>query len=145
MIAVDTNILVYAHREDSPFYAAANKYLRDIAQRKKSWAIAWPSIHEFYAVVTNPRIYNPPSTLTQAINQIESWLESPTLTILGESELHWETLKPLLQSGKVRGAQVHDAKIAAICLQHQVDQLWSADRDFSRYPQLLVVNPLIET
>jgi uncharacterized protein len=49
----------------------------------------------------------------------------------------------LLTAGKIAGAQVHDARIATLCLQHGVRELWSADRDFSRYPALKVVNPLV--
>lgn len=108
-----------------------------------AWAIAWPSIHEFYAITTNPRIFAPPSAAAQAIAQIEAWLASPTLVLLAESEQHWPTLKPLLAAGKIAGTQVHNARIAALCLQHGVRELWSADRDFSRYPALKVVNPLV--
>jgi predicted nucleic acid-binding protein len=46
-------------------------------------------------------------------------------------------------SGKIAGAQVHDARIVALCLQHGVKELWSADRDFGRFPILAVVNPLV--
>ena len=74
---------------------------------------------------------------------MEAWLESPTLHVLAESQLHWPRLRALLQSGKVAGARVHDARIAALCLQHGVKELWSADRDFGRFPELAVSNPLV--
>jgi predicted nucleic acid-binding protein len=70
-------------------------------------------------------------------------LASPTLVLLAESAQHWPTLKPLLAAGKIAGAQVHDAHIAALCLQHGVRELRSADRDFSRYPPLRVVSPVV--
>jgi predicted nucleic acid-binding protein len=38
---------------------------------------------------------------------------------------------------------VHDARIAALCLQHGVRELWSADRDFNRFPALRTRNPLV--
>jgi uncharacterized protein len=143
VIAVDTNILVYAHREDSPFHAAAFPCVTELAQGSPTWAIPWPCLHEFFAIVTHPRIYAPPTPVTRALNQIDAWLESPTLVLLSETTTHWPVLRPLLSAGRVAGPQVHDARIAALCRQHGVRELWSADRDFSRFAGLSVVNPLV--
>ena len=63
--------------------------------------------------------------------------------LLRESDTHWSELRVLLQAGKLAGPQVHDARIAALCLQHGVRELWSADRDFGRMPALAVRNPLV--
>lgn len=142
MIALDTNLLVYAHRRDSPFHDAAARCLRSAAEGRAPWAIPWPCLHEFYAIVTHPRIYKPPTPAAKALDQIGAWLESPSLVLLSESELHWPTLRELLRSGKVAGPMVHDARIAALCLQHGVDALWSVDRDFARFETLRVMNPL---
>ena len=143
MIAVDTNILVYAHREDSPFYERALERVAELAEGAALWAIPWPCLHEFLAVVTHPRIYGPPTPLARALEQIDAWRESPSLALLTESETHWPTLRGLLVAGRIVGPQVHDARIAALCAQHGVRELWSADRDFSRFPNLTVVNPLV--
>jgi toxin-antitoxin system PIN domain toxin len=143
VIAVDTNILVYAHREDSPFYQAAFERMAELAEGPATWAIPWPCLHEFLAIVTHPRIYAPPTPLARALNQVDAWLESPTLALLAESAAHWPALRALLASGRVSGAQVHDARVAALCRQHGVRELWSADRDFSRFAGLRVVNPLL--
>jgi uncharacterized protein len=143
LIAVDTNILVYAHREDSPFHDAANSCVRSLAESAQAWAIPWPCIHEFYAITTHPKIYNPPSTSDEAIKQISAWIASKSLVLIGETGEHWATLKSQLTAGKVVGPQIHDTRIAALCLQHDVHELWSADRDFSRYPLLKTRNPLI--
>lgn len=144
MIAVDTNVLVYAHREDNPFHPLASKRLKTLAEDRSLWAIPWPCLHEFFAIVTHPRIYKPATPLSRALDQIDAWMECPTLALLTESEQHWQQLRQLLQSGQVAGPQVHDARIAALCLQHGVDTLWTADRDFGRYPELTVVNPLVD-
>ena len=143
MIAVDTNILVYAHREDSEWHAPARARLAELAQRRSSWAIPWPCIHEFLAIVTHPKIFAPPTPLAAAIDQVEAWLESPSLAVLSESELHWQRLRELLLGGRIAGPKVHDARIAALCMQHGVTELWSVDRDCGRFPDLTVANPLI--
>jgi uncharacterized protein len=134
---------VHAHREDSPFHSAALRCVEDLAQARPAWAIPWPCIHEFLSIVTHPRIYNPPTPLERALDQVEAWMESPSLVLLGESERHWAQLKGLAQVGRIAGPQIHDARIAALCLQHGVRELWSADRDFGRFPPLRVTNPLV--
>ncbi|AYY14911.1 PIN domain-containing protein [Actinobacteria bacterium YIM 96077] len=144
MIALDTNILVYAHRQDSEFHSAAAQQVKALAEDIATWAIPWPCIHEFFAIATHPKIYDPPSTTEQAIIQIEAWLQSPSLTVLGEPHGYWNELKTLLDSGKIKGSAVHDARIAALCSSHGVRELWSADRDFSRFPSLRVRNPLLQ-
>jgi predicted nucleic acid-binding protein len=104
LIAVDSNILIYAHRQDSDWHIPAKNCLDYLVGQTGFWAITWPSVHEFISISTHRRIYDPPSTLPQAI---------------------------------------HDARIAAICLQHGVSELWTADRDFSRFPKVKVRNPLV--
>ena len=142
MIAVDANILIYAHRGDSPHHLVAAQCMTTLATGLGSWAIPWPCLHEFFAIVTQ-RIYLPPSTTQEAINQIEIWLESPGLVMLAESGRHWSELREMIVAGHVAGPRVHDARIAAICRQHGVRELWSADRDFSRFANLKTVNPLL--
>jgi toxin-antitoxin system PIN domain toxin len=143
MIAVDTNLLVYAHREDSPFHEQAFASIDALANGLATWAIPWPCLHEFFAIVTHPRIFAPPTPLKTALDQIDAWLESPSLVLLSESGEHWPLLRSLIEASRIAGPQVHDARIAALCLRHGVRELWSADRDFSRFPQLFVTNPLV--
>jgi len=142
LIAVDTNILIYAHRADSPFHSIALPRVAALAEGSASWAIPWPCLHEFLAIVTHPRIYAPPTPLARALDQLDAWLESPTLVLLAEATTHWPTLRALIAAGRVSGPRVHDARIVALCRDHGVRQLWSADRDFSRFAGIAVVNPL---
>jgi toxin-antitoxin system PIN domain toxin len=142
MIAVDTNILVYAHRDDSPFYRAASQRLTELS-KQPAWGVPWPCVHEFFSIVTHPAIFKTPTPMPLAIEQIEAMRRNPTLHLLSETDLHWSHLREIIQTSRIRGGAIHDAKIAAICLQHGVRELWSADRDFSRFPKLKTVNPLI--
>lgn len=143
MIAVDTNLLVYAHRRDSEWHEPARSTVREMAEGLATWAIPWPCLHEFYSIVTHPRIYDPPSKPEETIEQMEAWLESPSLVLLAESGLYRSKLFELLRSARPRGPKVHDARIAALCLHAGVHELLSADRDFSRFPALDTRNPLL--
>jgi toxin-antitoxin system PIN domain toxin len=143
MIAVDTNILVYAHRADSPFHHEARSALEHLASAGRTWGVPWPCVHEFLAVVTHPRIYVPPTrhdVARQAVDDLMAW---PRITLLGETPDHWGLLRSLLGRGGVVGPKVHDARVAAICLGHGVDELLTADRDFSWFPELATRNPLV--
>lgn len=145
MIALDTNVLVYAHREDSPWHDKAYKILEQLSEGRAPWAIPWPCLHEFIAIVTHPRIYNPPTPLMAALAQVDAWIESPSLSLIRESEDYWPHLKNVLERGRVIGPKVHDARIAAICQLQGVRELWTADRDFSSYPALATRNPFVNS
>jgi toxin-antitoxin system PIN domain toxin len=145
VIAVDTNILVYAFRKDSPFHTPARACLEALAEGRGTWAIPWPCVHEFLSITTNPKIYRTGAPEASALAAVDAWRKSPSLVFLCEVESHWRTLRQLLEQGRVRGGMVHDARVAALCLQHGVREFWTADRDFSRFPALKVVNPLVLT
>jgi uncharacterized protein len=143
MIAVDTNILVYAHRRDSEWHEQAFRAIAELAEGQVPWAVPWPCLHEFLAIVTHPHIYKPPTPIDDALEQVEVWLESPSLQVLGELVGHWKALKETLSGGRIVGGAIHDARVAAICREHGVREIWSADRDFSRVKGLTVRNPLL--
>ena len=143
MIAVDTNILIHAHRKDSPWHRAAAEAVTRLAEGNAPWAIAWPCIHEFFGVATHPKIYKPASTVAEAVSQVTEWMGSPRLRLLSETQGYWAELSKLAVTRRISGPAIHDARIAALCLQHGVSELWSADRDFSRYPDLKTRNPLV--
>jgi hypothetical protein len=142
VIAVDTNILIYAHREESIWHKEALACVTGLAEGKSAWAIPWPCVHEFLAIVTHPRIHKPPTPLSRAMDQVEAWMESPSLVLLAEAGDHWSHLRGIATGAKAVGPQVHDVRIAALCLAYGVTELWTADRDFTRFPQLKSRNPL---
>jgi toxin-antitoxin system PIN domain toxin len=144
MIAVDTNILVYAHRAEAPFHQAAYACIKDLAEGTQPWGIPVSCLHEFLAVVTNPKVFKPASSVAQATTQVDAWLASPQAHVLHSGTHHWSTLSGLAHSAKLQGGQFHDARIAAICLEHGVRELWTADRDFSRFKGLKTRNPLAQ-
>ncbi len=142
MIALDTNILVYAHRRESQFADAAHALMVDLAEGDRPWAIPWPCCYEFLSVVTNRRIWKDNATPQRhAWRQFQAWLRSPSMSVIGETAGFAQTLGPFVQRRHVVGGVVHDARIAAICVAHGVDELLSRDRDFSLFPELPVRDP----
>ena len=130
-------------RGEMPFHAAAVQCLREHVQSGAAWAIPWPCLQQFFGAVTNPRVHKTPSTAAAAIRQVDAWHESPSLVVLHESTPHWLTLRRLVTAGRVRRPMRHEACIAAICLDHDVKEFRTADRDFNRFPQPTARNPLV--
>ena len=144
MIAVDTNILVHAHRRSSPHWSDAFGALQELAQGPEQWAIPWPCCYEFLGTATNRRIWGDTvSTTAQAWQQLEAWTASPTCRQIGETAGFMDTLSGIVNGSNVRGPKIHDARIAAICLANGVDILLTADRDFALFPQLATRNPFV--
>jgi uncharacterized protein len=142
MIAVDTNVLVYAHRREAREHPIAGALLRELAGGAQPWSIPWPCVYEFFSVVTNARIWRETaSTPAQAWAQLRAWMGSPSLVLLAETEGFSDTLQELALRPRVRGPVIHDARVAAICLAHGVEELLSRDRDFALFPELSVRNP----
>jgi toxin-antitoxin system PIN domain toxin len=143
MIAVDTNILVYSHRLDMPLHNIALTKLEELITNDFTWAIPYSCLHEFIAVVTNPKVFKTPTPIDVALETILSWQQNDNLEFLAESQGYLEVLKSQSVQTKLQGAKIHDARIAAICMHHGVSELWSSDRDFSLFPALKTFNPLV--
>jgi len=143
VIAVDTNILVYAFHADFPQHDNARQALTRLIAWGEVWGIPSPCIHEFLATVTRARYLSHPASIDQVLSFVRVLQESYGCFVLDESIRHFETLEQILRSSGVTGAKVYDARIAAICRDHGVQELWSADRDFGYFPWLSTVNPLV--
>ena len=143
MIAVDTNVLVYAHRRESREHAGATGLMRQLAEGTQPWAIPWPCVYEFFSIVTNPRIWKAAASHPdQAWAQLEAWFGSPSLTLLAEPADFAAVLAVLARRPRVRGPVIHDARVAALCIAHGVEKLLTRDRDFTLFPELVTGNPL---
>lgn len=117
--------------------------LRGLAMARHPGRFRWPCLHEFLSIVTHPLIYNPPTPIEKALSFLENWIQSPSLVLISEGDTHFGHLSQLARRARLAGPKVHDARIAALCIAHGVDVLLTADRDFSRFPDLSTRNPLI--
>jgi toxin-antitoxin system PIN domain toxin len=113
MRGVDTNILVYAHRDETPQHRKALQVLRELATGSEPWVLPWPCIYEFLRLVTHPRVFHPPTPPDEAWRAVESLLDSPSRVRLAEGERHREILAELLRTSAPEGNVLHDAHIAA--------------------------------
>lgn len=142
MIAVDTNLLVYAHRRESHLGEAAHAVMAALAEGDRGWAIPWPCCYEFLSVATNRRIWRDRATAPDhAWRQFRAWADSPSNRMIGETGDFTDILGRFVGRPHVVGGVVHDARIAAICVAHGVEELLTRDRDFSLFPELPTRDP----
>ncbi len=138
---VDTNILICSHIISSRYHNKARVILQELCESPFPWAIPWPCIHEFLRVVTHPRVYHPPAPPETALADLGQILGSPSLQLLSETPPHAELMAALIRETGVTGNLIHDAHIAALCLEHGVRELITGDRDLSRFASLKTTNP----
>lgn len=140
MIAVDTNVLVYADRRELPKHAAALAHLRSLAEGEAAWALPVFCIGEFVRVVSHPRLFDPPTPSGEALDLIDRLLESPSIRLLRPAERFLPLFRRCVDGGRVTGNLVFDALIAALCLEHGATTLLTEDRDFTRFSGLSVLS-----
>lgn len=136
MIAVDTNVLIYAHRSETRRHGEARERLTELAEGDVPWAVPVFCLAEFIRVVTHLRVFTPPSELETALDFLDRLLESPSARLLLPTRSYPNTFRKTCESGEIRGNLAFDAQIAASCLEHGVRDLITADRDFARFTGL---------
>lgn len=133
MIAVDTNILVYAHREDVPQHARAVERLTGLAEGSTPWAIPVFCVGEFLRVITHPRLFDDPFGVGEAVEALDRVLASPSVVVLQPAERFVRLLAEAMAEANTAGNLVFDAQIAALCREAGVTSLLTEDRDFDRF------------
>lgn len=133
MIAIDTNVLVYAHRGETDLHSAALARLRELSEGVEPWALPVPCVSEFFRVVTHPRVFNPPSKLSEAAAFARSVLDAPSCRLLRPGSSFIQHLLDIMQSADARGNLVFDAQIVALCREHGISRVLTNDRDFQRF------------
>jgi uncharacterized protein len=139
--AIDTNILIYAEITSTQHHVQARQVLTQLAEGAVPWALPWPCVYEFLRLATHPRVFHPPMPLAIALTDLKAITDSPSVLLLSETDRHLELMTALMKEAGVTGNLIHDAHIAALCLEHGVTELVSADRDFLRFKSLKIVNP----
>ena len=138
MIAVDSNILIYAHRTETDSHRAAVAELVRLAEGPEPWALPVFCIPEFLRVVTHRRVFHPPSTVTQAFGFLRRLLASPSCLVLRPGPRFVELLRETVEQADARGNLIFDAQIAALCREHAVSTVLTRDHDFRRFARLEV-------
>ena len=141
MILVDANILLYAEDQLSPSHDAARAWWDAELSGSSPVCLCWTILGAFIRISTNPRVFEHPLSLDQALARIQSWMDQPCTRIVGPTERHWTMFQKMLRDGQAVANLVTDAHLAALAAEHGCE-LISTDSDFSRFPGIRWRNPL---
>jgi hypothetical protein len=132
MLMPDVNILIYAHRQESPAHARYAKWLTALAEGLEPFALSEPVLQGFIRIVTNPRIFRPPSTTAEALQFLDALISRPRCSVVRASADHWSIFRHLCEDGKLKGKLVADAWHAALAIETGCEWV-TADTDFARF------------
>ncbi len=142
MLLPDVNVLIYAHIEDSTVdHVEYANWLTRLATGPEPFALSALVLAGFIRVVTNPRIFDPPSTLDHSFAFVASLLERPTARLIGPGPDHLSIFESLCRESGANGKLVADAQHAAVAIEHGCT-IVSTDADFGRFPRLRWQHPL---
>jgi toxin-antitoxin system PIN domain toxin len=141
MILPDVNVLVYAHREDSHNHRAYHEWLEAAINSDQAYGVADIVLSGFLRVVTHPRVFNPPSTIEQALAFVQNVRNQPNCVIIRPGPRHWTIFEELCRAANVKGNLVPDAYLAALAIESGSEWI-TTDRDYSRFPGLSWRHPL---
>ena len=119
----------------------ARLWLEETLAKPEPVLFPWHVIHAFVRISTNPRAWRIPLSIEEARAIVDEWLSLPNVITSSPGERHWEILRGLLADAQCRGPLVTDAILAALAIEHGAE-LCTNDRDFSRFTNLRIVNPL---
>ena len=141
MILPDVNVLVYAHREDSPNHRAYRDWLEAAINSAQAYGVADIVLSGFLRVVTHPRIFNPPSTIEHALTFVREVRNQPNCVVIRPGPRYWTIFEELCRAANVEGNLVPDAYLAALAIESGSEWI-TTDRDYSRFPGLSWRHPL---
>ena len=141
MILPDVNVLVYAHREDTPDHASYREWLEAVINGDQAYGMSDLVLSDFVRVVTHPRVFDPPSTIEQALAFVDDVRNQPNCVPVSPGPRHWSVFAKLCRTAGVKGNLVPDAYLAALAIESGSEWI-TTDRDFARFAQLSWRHPL---
>jgi hypothetical protein len=143
VFVVDTNVLVYAADQDSPFHARCRTLLEDWRVQASAWYLTWGILYEFLRVSTHPRVFRRPWPLSKAWAFVEAVLASPALGILVPGERHRQVAASVVRGiPHLGGNLIHGAHTAILMREHGIRSIYTRDTDFHRFPFLEPLDPI---
>jgi toxin-antitoxin system PIN domain toxin len=141
VILLDVNVLVYACREDAPLHAEYFAWLTERTQSHEAFALSELVLSGALRVLTHPRVFNPPTPLTKALEFVEALRRQPNCVIIAPGPRHWQIFRELCERSNAKGNLVPDAYHAALALEHGCEWI-TTDRDYARFPGLRWRHPI---
>jgi len=133
VIALDTNVLIYAHRAEMPLHEASYRRLSQLVEGTVPWAVPVFCLGEFVRVVTHARIFRPPTALDVALDFLQQVLDGPAVRLLVPGPGYPALFAEACRDGNAHGNLSFDAQLVALCREHGVNEILTEDRDLARF------------
>ena len=137
----DVNVLVYAHREDTPEHRSYRAWLESLVNGDAAYAVSSLVLSGFLRVVTHPKVFKSPSPTVQALAFAEQIRNQPNAVPVEPGARHWELFKRLCVDSDATGNLIPDAYFAALAIESGCEWI-TTDRDFGRFKGLRWRHPL---
>ena len=141
MIVLDANLLIYAYNSGSDHHAKARPWLEKTLSEIEAVGLPWQAVSAFLRVMTNRRLPGEHFSVEEAAGMIDLWLANPNVQVLAPGDNYWRLFRRMIVEGRASGPLVSDAEVAALTIEYG-GVLYTADRDFARFPGLRWKNPL---
>lgn len=141
MILPDVNVLIYAHREESPEHGLFADWLTKVATAEEPFGISELVLSAIVRIVTNPRVFKVTTPLEMALEFTDELRQRPNAVCLRAGARHWEIFQRLCRQSGATGKLVADAYHAALAIEHGCEWI-TTDADFARFPGLRWRHPL---
>jgi toxin-antitoxin system PIN domain toxin len=141
MIVPDINLLIYAYDTDARRHSEAKRWWEARLSGRETVGLAWVVVLGFLRIITNPRVFENPAPVPDAIRYVRSWLERPNVQLLNTGVRHLDVFFGHLEQLGAAGNLTTDAYLAALAQEYQA-VLHTADLDFQRFPGLRWTNPI---
>lgn len=141
MTIIDVNLLLYAYDADCPRHVPARRWFTAELSSGRPVRLALISMLAFVRIASDRRVFTQPLTASEACALVESWLARPNVRFLQPGPRTWQLLRRMCDEGQARGPLVMDAHLAALALEHGA-RIATTDRDFTRFPDLEIMNPI---
>ena len=143
MILIDANLLLYAYDPRAAEHERSRQWLEQTLSGSELVRFTSVTLWAFLRIATNPRVFEHPLTVAEALDAVTSWLAQPAAAVIEPGERHWDLLRDVASRGQATGPMVMDAVLAAVAIEHGAT-LYTTDRDFGRFPGLVCKNPLTD-
>ena len=129
----DVNVLIYAHREDAPEHDRYAAWLTSLTEAQEPFALSEVVLASFLRIVTNARIFDPPTPMETAVAFCQRLVDWPRAVLVAPTRRHWDIFVGLCVG--IQGPLVTDAYLAALAIEHGCE-LVTTDSDFARFQGL---------
>jgi len=143
---IDSNIIVYAFNITSPYHQQAKEFMnRQVLTERVDCCVAYQTIYEFYAIITDGKRVERPLDRKRALGIIELFISSNNLKKIFLQRTNLSNVLKIVRNYNITSQNIFDAVLVATMLDNRVTGIYTSnERHFNKFKFLEVINPFNE-